>query len=243
MVTEERHTGTRARLSAGGHTLSSAAANTFQPAVGTADAVSPRLAPALSGSLAPPGKGGPREAWECLASRSLIIVARPRLIERGPPHAAPSGNLREPRRGPPAGCPRRPALRRPPGQRVCRPSGAASSALNHSCCSTATSAAYQHRPAPSQPSGRRTSSPPPFPSALRHTLPHAMSLDRHVVDRSDESAPLLLPARRGLRVQCESRACGRRKGDEDGRTFPRMGQRTHVRKDGAKVHWLIRWPA
>ena len=101
----------------------------------------------------------------------------------------------------------------------------------------------QHRPAPSQPSGRRTSSPPPFPSALRHTLPHAMSLDRHVVDRSDESAPLLLPARRGLRVQCESRACGRRKGDEDGRTFPRMGQRTHVRKDGAKVHWLIRWPA
>ena len=155
MVTEERHTGTRARLSAGGHTLSSAAANTFQPAVGTADAVSPRLAPALSGSLAPPGKGGPREAWECLASRSLIIVARPRLIERGPPHAAPSGNLREPRRGPPArpatpraGCPRRPALRRPPGQRVCRPSGAASSALNHSCCSTATSAAY---PAPPRP--------------------------------------------------------------------------------------------
>ena len=46
----------------------------FQPAVKTADAVSPGLAPAL----APPGKGGPREAWECLASRRRVPLPPPR---------------------------------------------------------------------------------------------------------------------------------------------------------------------
>ena len=45
----------------------------FPPAVGTAERCSqgsPQLNAARqgSGSLAPPGKGGPREAWECLAT-------------------------------------------------------------------------------------------------------------------------------------------------------------------------------
>ena len=54
VVTKQAHTHTAMGL-----------ARYFQPAVGTADAaVSPRLAPAS----ALPGKGGPREAWECLAS-------------------------------------------------------------------------------------------------------------------------------------------------------------------------------